>query len=168
MNDVPVAVASFDFNFIGGAMSTGVGERFVQGVQAALENNLPFICISTSGGARMQEGLYSLFQMAKTSSALARLAQRGLPYISILTIPTTGGVSASLATLGDVILAEPKALVGFAGPSVIQQTIRQTLPDGFQRSEFLLEHGHIDMIVDRRELRSTVSELLAKMIHKAA
>ena len=168
VDDVPLVAVSFDFNFIGGSMSAGVGERFVQGVQAAIDNNLPFICFSASGGARMQEGLFSLFQMAKTSAALARLARRGLPYISILTHPTTGGVSASLATLGDIIVAEPKALIGFAGPSVIQQTIRQTLPDGFQRSEFLLEHGHIDMIVDRRQLRQTVAELLAKMTHKTA
>lgn len=165
VNTIPLVAVSFDFNFIGGSMSAGVGERFVKGVQAAIEHKLPFVCFSASGGARMQEGLFSLFQMAKTSAALARLAQHGLPYISILTHPTTGGVSASLATLGDVILAEPKALIGFAGPSVIQQTIRQTLPEGFQRSEFLLEHGHIDMIVDRRQLRQTVAELLAKMTH---
>jgi acetyl-CoA carboxylase carboxyl transferase subunit beta len=163
---VPLVVASFNFAFIGGSMSTGVGERFFQGVQAAMDNNLPFLCFSASGGARMQEGLFSLFQMAKTSAVLARLAQKGLPYISVLTDPTTGGVSASLATLGDLILAEPKALIGFAGPGVIQETIRQTLPEGFQRSEFLLEHGHIDMIVDRRQLRDTVSELLAKMTHR--
>jgi len=165
VKNVPLVVASFDFNFIGGSMSVGVGERFVEGVQAAIDNNIPFVCFSASGGARMQEGLFSLFQMAKTSAVLARLARRGLPYISILTHPTTGGVSASLATLGDIILAEPKALIGFAGPSVIQQTIRQTLPEGFQRSEFLLEHGHIDMIVDRRNMRDTVAEMLAKMTH---
>lgn len=159
----PVVVASFDFNYIGGSMSAGVGERFVQGVEAAIQQQCPFICFSTSGGARMQEGLFSLFQMAKTSAALAKLAQAGLPYISILTDPTMGGVSASLATLGDIILAEPKALIGFSGPRVIEQTIRQTLPPGFQRSEFLLEHGHIDAIVDRRQLRDTVAEMLSKL-----
>lgn len=159
----PVVVASFDFNYIGGSMSAGVGERFVLGVEAAIQQRCPFICFSTSGGARMQEGLFSLFQMAKTSAALAKLAQSGLPYISILTDPTMGGVSASLATLGDITLAEPKALIGFSGPRVIEQTIRQTLPPGFQRSEFLLEHGHIDAIVDRRQLRDTVAEMLAKL-----
>ena len=167
VKSIPLVAASFDFNFIGGSMSAGVGERFTQGVQAAIESKLPFICFSASGGARMQEGLFSLFQMAKTSAVLARLAQHGLPFISILTNPTTGGVSASLATLGDIIVAEPKALIGFAGPSVIQQTIRQTLPEGFQRSEFLLEHGHIDMIIDRRVMRDTLAELLAKMMHQS-
>lgn len=162
---LPLVVASFDFNFIGGSMSVGVGERFVQGVNAAMEHNIPFICFCASGGARMQEGLFSLFQMAKTSAALARLARKKLPYISVLTHPTTGGVSASLATLGDIILAEPEALIGFAGPGIIQETIRQTLPEGFQRSEFLLEHGHIDMIVDRRDMRDVVAEMLAKMTH---
>lgn len=165
VNGVPLIVASFDFTFIGGSMSRGVGERFARGVEAAMKHNLPFLCFSASGGARMQEGLFSLFQMAKTSAVLARLAQKKLPYVSVLTDPTTGGVSASLATLGDLILAEPKALIGFAGPGVIQETIRQTLPEGFQRSEFLLEHGHIDMIVDRRQLRKTVSELLSKVMH---
>lgn len=166
VNGVPLIAASFDFTFIGGSMSSGVGERFFKGVQAAMDHNLPFICFSASGGARMQEGLFSLFQMAKTSAVLARLGKKGLPYISILTDPTTGGVSASLATLGDIILAEPNALIGFAGPGVIQETIRQTLPEGFQRSEFLLEHGHIDMIVSRGNMRNTVAELLAKMTHR--
>lgn len=166
VNNQPVVVASFNFDFIGGSMSSGVGQRFVIGVDAAIKQKLPFICFSTSGGARMQEGLFSLFQMAKTSAALAHLARAGLPYISILTNPTMGGVSASLATLGDIIIAEPKALIGFSGPRVIEQTIRQTLPEGFQRSEFLLSHGHIDMIVDRRQLRNVVSELLAKMTHR--
>lgn len=165
VKNIPVVASSFDFSFVGGSMSAGVGERFVIGVQAAIDHKLPYICFSASGGARMQEGLFSLFQMAKTSAALARLAQHGLPFISILTHPTTGGVSASLAMLGDIIIAEPQALIGFAGPSVIQQTIRQTLPDGFQRSEFLLDHGHIDMIVDRRQLRDQVAQLLAKLVH---
>lgn len=165
VKNISVVVSSFDFNFVGGSMSAGVGERFVIGVQAAIDHKLPYICFSASGGARMQEGLFSLFQMAKTSAALARLAQHGLPFISILTHPTTGGVSASLAMLGDIIIAEPQALIGFAGPTVIQQTIRQTLPDGFQRSEFLLDHGHIDMIVDRRQLRDQVAQLLATLIY---
>ncbi|PHQ81003.1 MAG: acetyl-CoA carboxylase carboxyl transferase subunit beta [Coxiella sp. (in: Bacteria)] len=164
--DVPAVVASFDFGFIGGSMSAGVGERFAIGVQTAIDHKQPFVCFSTSGGARMQEGLYSLFQMAKTSAVLARLARQGLPYISILTNPTMGGVSASLATLGDIIIAEPNALIGFSGPRVIEQTIRQTLPEGFQRSEFLLAHGHIDRIVDRRALRDVVSEMLSKMTHR--
>lgn len=162
---LPVVVVCFEFQFIGGSMSAGVGERFVRGVEAAIEEKRPFICFSTSGGARMQEGLFSLFQMAKTSAALARLARMGIPYISILTDPTMGGVSASLATLGDIIIAEPKALIGFSGPRVIEQTIRQTLPEGFQRSEFLLEHGAIDMIVDRREMRKKISELLIKLYY---
>lgn len=160
---LPLIAASFDFNFIGGSMSPGVGERFVIGVQTAIKYKLPFVCFSTSGGARMQEGLFSLFQMAKTSAALAHLSRLGLPYISVLTDPTMGGVSASLATLGDVIIAEPYALIGFSGPRVIEQTIRQTLPEGFQRSEFLLEHGHIDMIVDRRNMKSVIAELLSKL-----
>lgn len=158
-----VVVAAFDFQYIGGSMSAGVGERFVLGVERAIALQCPFVCFSTSGGARMQEGLFSLFQMAKTAAALAKLAKAGLPYISILTDPTMGGVSASLATLGDIIIAEPNALIGFSGPRVIEQTIRQTLPDGFQRSEFLLDHGHIDMIIDRRQLRDTVAELIAKL-----
>lgn len=162
-----VVVSAFDFNYIGGSMSAGVGERFVLGVEAAIQAGCPFVCFSASGGARMQEGLFSLFQMAKTSAALAKLARVGLPYISILTDPTMGGVSASLATLGDVVIAEPEALIGFSGPRVIEQTIRQTLPPGFQRSEFLLEHGHIDAIVDRRQLRSYVSDLLLKLCPSA-
>jgi acetyl-CoA carboxylase carboxyl transferase subunit beta len=162
---VPVVVASFDFNFIGGSMSAGVGERFVVGAQHALNKKIPFVCFSTSGGARMQEGLFSLFQMAKTSAVLARLAKAGVPFISVLTDPTMGGVSASLAMLGDIIIAEPNALIGFSGPRVIEQTIRQTLPDGFQKSEFLLEHGAIDMILDRRELRNKISHLLSKLTH---
>lgn len=161
-----LVAASFDFNYIGGSMSAGVGERFVIGARRALDNQIPYVCFSTSGGARMQEGLFSLFQMAKTASALALLNRSGLPFISILCDPTMGGVSASLATLGDIIIAEPKALIGFSGPRVIEQTIRQTLPEGFQRSEFLLEHGAIDMIVDRRELKNTLARLLAKLTHQ--
>ncbi len=164
---IPVIVASFDFKFIGGSMSAAVGERFVLAVQAAMQQKIPFICFSASGGARMQEGLFSLFQMAKTAAVLAKFAQLQLPYISVLTDPTMGGVSASLATLGDIIIAEPKALIGFSGPRVIEQTIRQTLPEGFQRSEFLLKHGAIDQIVDRRELRSFIAKILAKMMHTA-
>lgn len=164
--NLPVVVAAFDFNFIGGSMSAAVGERFVIGVQKAIEEKIPFICFSTSGGARMQEGLFSLFQMAKTSAALAQLAQQQLPYVSVLTDPTMGGVSASLATLGDVIMAEPKALIGFSGPRVIEQTIRQTLPEGFQRSEFLLEHGAIDMVVDRREMKKTIAMFLSTLTNQ--
>lgn len=165
LTGIPIVAAAFDFNFIGGSMSAGVGERFVIAVQSAIDCQAPLVCFSTSGGARMQEGLFSLLQMSKTSAALARLAQAGLPFISVLTDPTMGGVSASLATLGDIIIAEPKALIGFSGPRVIEQTIREKLPDGFQRSEFLLEHGAIDMIVDRREMRSKISSLLSKLLH---
>ncbi len=161
----PVIVACFNFNFMGGSMGAAVGARFVAGVNAALDASCPLICFSASGGARMQEGLTSLMQMAKTSMALAKLSRAKLPFISVLTDPTMGGVSASLAMLGDIIIAEPKALIGFAGPRVIEQTVRQSLPDGFQRSEFLLEHGHIDMIVDRRELRDTLNRLLTKLLH---
>src|SRR3990167_388292 len=163
LNEMPIVVAAFEFNFIGGSMSVAVGERFVLAVKTAMQNHLPLVCFATSGGARMQEGLFSLFQMAKTATALAQLSHAKLPYISVLTDPTMGGVSASLATLGDIIIAEPKALMGFAGPRVIEQTIRQTLPEGFQRSEFLIEHGAIDMIVDRREMRDTVYRLLSKL-----
>jgi acetyl-CoA carboxylase carboxyl transferase subunit beta len=144
-------------------MGSVVGERFVRGIQAAIKHKTPFICISASGGARMQEGLLSLMQMAKTSAALTQLSQAGLPYISVLTDPTMGGVSASFAMLGDVIIAEPQALIGFAGPRVIEQTVRETLPDGFQRAEFLLEHGAIDMIVDRRQLRDKIVALVTNM-----
>lgn len=167
LQTMPVVVAAFDFSFIGGSMGAVVGEKFVQAVNTALQYRVPMICFSTSGGARMQEGLLSLLQMGKTSAALAKLASEKLPYISILTDPTTGGVSASLAMLGDIIIAEPKALIGFAGPRVIEQTVRQKLPEGFQRSEFLLEHGAIDMIVDRREMRERVAGLLAKLMHNA-
>jgi acetyl-CoA carboxylase carboxyl transferase subunit beta len=158
---MPVVAAAFEFEFMGGSMGSVLGERFVRGVQTAIEGRMPFISISASGGARMQEGLFSLMQMAKTTAALTKLAEAGQPYISILTDPTMGGVSASFAFVGDVVIAEPGALIGFAGPRVIEQTVRETLPEGFQRSEFLLEKGAIDLIVDRRELRDKVAQLLA-------
>ena len=158
----PVVACAFEFSFMGGSMGSVVGERFSRAARHAAENGMPLISFSASGGARMQEALFSLLQMAKTSAALAHLGQKGVPYISVLTDPTTGGVSASLAMLGDVNIAEPNALIGFAGPRVIEQTVRQTLPEGFQRSEFLLDHGAIDMIVDRREMREQVADLLAK------
>lgn len=157
---VPVVVAAFEFKFMGGSMGSVMGERFSRAVQACIEQRLPFVCVSASGGARMQEGLFSLMQMAKTSAALTQLSQAGLPYISVLTDPTMGGVSASFAMLGDVIIAEPQALIGFAGPRVIEQTVRETLPEGFQRAEFLLEHGAIDMIVDRRHMRDKLATLI--------
>lgn len=156
----PLVVACFEFDFLGGSMGSVVGERFVRGVRVALDQHLPFICITASGGARMQEGLFSLMQMAKTTAAITQLAQRGLPFITVLTDPTMGGVSASFAFMGDVVLAEPGALIGFAGPRVIEQTVREKLPEGFQRSEFLLEKGAIDMIVDRRQLRECLAGLL--------
>ncbi len=161
---IPVVAAAFEFKFMGGSMGSVVGERFVAGVETAIKQHAPFICISASGGARMQEGLLSLMQMAKTSAALTKLSEAGLPYISVLTDPTMGGVSASFAMLGDVIIAEPNALIGFAGPRVIEQTVRETLPEGFQRAEFLLEHGAIDMIVDRREMRQKLAELLSNLM----
>lgn len=164
---LPLVTAAFEFSFMGGSMGSVVGEKFVRGVNAALEFGVPLVCFSSSGGARMQESLFSLLQMAKTSAALARLGERGLPFISVLTHPTMGGVSASLAMLGDINIAEPKALIGFAGPRVIEQTVRQKLPEGFQRAEFLLEHGHIDMIVDRRELRDRIHRMLAMLTHFA-
>ena len=164
----PIVAAAFEFKFIGGSMGSVVGERFVRGVNAAIEQNAPFLCVSASGGARMQEGLSSLMQMAKTSAALTKLAERGLPFISLLTDPTMGGVSASFAFLGDVVIAEPGALIGFAGPRVIEQTVRETLPEGFQRSEFLLEHGAIDMIVDRRDLRRELADLLTLLQRQPA
>jgi len=163
---IPVVVSAFEFNFMGGSMGATVGEKFVRGVSAATEEKRPYICITASGGARMQEGLFSLMQMAKTSAALAKFADTGLPFIVLLTDPTMGGVSASFASLGDVIIAEPKALIGFAGPRVIEQTVRQILPEGFQRSEFLLEHGHIDMICERKDLKRTLAELVSKLTHK--
>jgi acetyl-CoA carboxylase carboxyl transferase subunit beta len=160
---VQVVVAAFEFEFMGGSMGSVVGERFVRGVKAAIEQQMPFICITASGGARMQEGLFSLMQMAKTTAAATQLSRHQLPFITLLTDPTMGGVSASFAFMGDVVIAEPGALIGFAGPRVIEQTVRETLPEGFQRAEFLLEKGAIDMIVDRRELRDRLAALLTLM-----
>ena len=165
---LPVVVAAFEFKFMGGSMGSVVGERFVEGVQLCCEQSLPFICFSASGGARMQEGLLSLLQMAKTSAALTQLSAAKQPFISVLTDPTMGGVSASFAMLGDVIIAEPGALIGFAGPRVIEQTVRQTLPDGFQRAEFLLEHGAVDLIVDRRQMRERLASLITLLMRQAA
>src|SRR5215510_9065634 len=159
LHGLPIVAGAFEFAFLGGSMGSVVGERFVRGVEHCLEHRKPFVCFSASGGARMQEALLSLMQMAKTSSALSRLARERIPYISVLTDPTTGGVSASLAMLGDVNIGEPKALIGFAGARVIQQTVRETLPEGFQRSEFLLDHGALDMIVDRRDMRDRIGGL---------
>ncbi len=160
VKSVPLVLAVFEFDFLGGSMGSVVGERFVRGVASAAEQRLPFVCIAASGGARMQEGLFSLMQMAKTTAALQQLSRTGLPFISILTDPTMGGVSASFAMLGDLVIAEPGALIGFAGPRVIEQTVREKLPEGFQRAEFLLEKGAIDMIVDRRQLRDRLPQLL--------
>jgi acetyl-CoA carboxylase carboxyl transferase subunit beta len=166
VSGIALVAAAFEFRFMGGSMGAVVGERFVRGVNTCLEENIPFICFSASGGARMQEALFSLMQMAKTSAALARLSEAGIPYISVLTDPTMGGVSASFAMLGDINIAEPRALIGFAGPRVIEQTVRETLPEGFQRSEFLLEHGAIDMIIDRREMREDIVSLLGILTGK--
>ena len=160
IESVPVVVACFEFGFMGGSMGSVVGERFVRGVRVALENNLPFICITASGGARMQEGLFSLMQMAKTTASLTQLSAKKLPFITLLTDPTMGGVSASFAFMGDIIIAEPGALIGFAGPRVIEQTVREKLPEGFQRAEFLLKKGAVDMILDRREQRTKLAALL--------
>ncbi len=168
IKSVPVVAAAFEFRFMGGSMGSVVGERFVEAVQACCEQRLPLICFSASGGARMQEGLFSLMQMAKTSAALTQLAEERLPFISVLTDPTMGGVSASFAMLGDVIVAEPGALIGFAGPRVIEQTVRQTLPEGFQRAEFLLEHGAIDLIVDRRQMRDRLVNLITLLMRLPA
>ena len=167
LKGLPVVACAFEFGFMGGSMGSVVGERFVRGVETAIELNASLICFSTSGGARMQEALFSLMQMAKTSAAIAVLRNYKLPYISVMTDPTMGGVSASLASLGDINIAEPNALIGFAGPRVIEQTVRETLPAGFQRSEFLLEHGDIDMIVDRRQLRDRISKLLSILTHRS-
>ncbi len=164
----PIVACAFEFQFMGGSMGSVVGERFVRAVEHGIEHRKPVICFSASGGARMQEALLSLLQMAKTSAALARLAQARIPYISVLTDPTTGGVSASLAMLGDVNIGEPKALIGFAGARVIQQTVRETLPEGFQRSEFLLEHGALDMIVDRRDMRDRIAGLITMFMNQPA
>jgi len=164
----PVVVCAFEFSFMGGSMGSVVGERFARAAKHAADNNMPLISFSASGGARMQEALFSLLQMAKTSAALANLGSKGTPYVSVLTDPTTGGVSASLAMLGDVNIAEPNALIGFAGPRVIEQTVRERLPEGFQRSEFLLDHGAIDMIVDRRSMRDEIADLLAKFENRSS
>ncbi|MCZ6796848.1 MAG: acetyl-CoA carboxylase, carboxyltransferase subunit beta [Gammaproteobacteria bacterium] len=164
---VNMVAAAFEFKFMGGSMGSVVGEKFVRAVNTSIEHNIPLICFTASGGARMQEALFSLLQMAKTSAVLTRLSKRNLPYICVLTDPTMGGVSASLAMLGDIHIAEPNALIGFAGPRVIEQTVRETLPEGFQRSEFLLEHGAIDMIVDRRVLREKISSLCTMMMGQA-
>jgi len=166
LHQLPVVASAFEFKFMGGSMGATVGEKFVRAVNTAITEKRAYICFTASGGARMQEGLFSLMQMAKTSAVLAKFAETGLPFIVVLTDPTMGGVSASFASLGDVIMAEPNALIGFAGPRVIEQTVRQTLPEGFQRSEFLLEHGHIDMIVERKDLRATVAELVAKLTRR--
>ena len=168
VNAIPLVAAAFEFRFLGGSMGSVVGERFVRGVQVCVEQNMPFVCITASGGARMQEGLLSLMQMAKTCAALTQLSAKKLPFISVLTDPTMGGVSASFALIGDVVIAEPGALIGFAGPRVIEQTVRETLPEGFQRAEFLLEHGAIDMIVDRREMRSRLSALITLLLRQPA
>ncbi|MGE5337931.1 MAG: acetyl-CoA carboxylase, carboxyltransferase subunit beta [Gemmatimonadota bacterium] len=165
---LPVVVACFEFEFMGGSMGSVVGERFVRGVQTALEQKVPFICFTATGGARMQEGLLSLLQMAKTSAMIARLADARLPFISVLTDPTMGGVSASFAFMGDIVIAEPKALIGFAGPRVIEQTVREKLPEGFQRAEFLLAKGAVDRIVDRRQMRDELAHLLALLTRQAA
>ena len=166
LKELPVVAAAFEFRFIGGSMGSVVGERFLRGAQRALQDSIPLVCFSTSGGARMQEALMSLFQMAKTSAVLERMREQRIPFVSVLTDPTTGGVSASLAMLGDVNIAEPRALIGFAGPRVIEQTVRETLPEGFQRSEFLLEHGALDMIVERKDLRDVVHRILCILLHK--
>ncbi|MFB1010086.1 MAG: acetyl-CoA carboxylase, carboxyltransferase subunit beta [Thiopseudomonas sp.] len=164
LEGMPVVAAAFEFSFMGGSMGAVVGERFVQAANVALEKRCPMICFSASGGARMQEALLSLMQMAKTSAVIARLREEGIPFISVLTDPVYGGVSASLAMLGDIIIGEPKALVGFAGPRVIEQTVREKLPEGFQRSEFLLDHGAIDMIIPRPEMRPRVAAILRKLV----
>jgi acetyl-CoA carboxylase carboxyl transferase subunit beta len=165
---VPVIAAAFEFEFMGGSMGSVVGERFVRAVEACVDQKIPFVCFTASGGARMQEGLFSLMQMAKTSAALTRLSGAQLPYISVLTDPTMGGVSASFAMTADIIIAEPNALIGFAGPRVIEQTVRETLPEGFQRAEFLLEKGAVDMIVNRLQLRDTLADLLGLLMQRKA
>ncbi len=168
VNSVPLVLAAFEFEFMGGSMGSVVGERFVRGVRVAFDNRLPFVCVAASGGARMQEGVNSLFQMAKTTAVLQELTRARLPFISILTDPTMGGVSASFAFVADVVIAEPGALIGFAGPRVIEQTVREKLPEGFQRAEFLLEKGAIDMIVDRRQLRAEIAQILAQLTRQPA
>ena len=168
VHSISLVAAAFDFDFMGGSMGSVVGERFVRGVESAIEQKVPFVCFTATGGARMQEGLFSLLQMAKTNGALTLLAKAKLPYISVLTDPTMGGVSASFAFIGDVVIGEPKALIGFAGPRVIENTVREKLPEDFQRSEFLLQKGAIDLIVDRRKLRPTVARLLAQLQRQSA
>ncbi|OYT86526.1 MAG: acetyl-CoA carboxylase, carboxyltransferase subunit beta [Burkholderiales bacterium PBB6] len=165
---VPVVVAAFEFDFMGGSMGSVVGERFVRGVETAIEQKVPFVCFAASGGARMQEGLFSLMQMAKTNASLTRLAKARLPFISVLTDPTMGGVSASFAFVGDIVIGEPKALIGFAGQRVIKNTVREDLPEGFQRAEFLIQKGAIDMIVDRRQLRQAIASQLAMLQRQSA
>ena len=167
LNGNPLAAVAFEFRYMGGSMGSVVGEKFTRAAELALVERMPLVCFAATGGARMQEGLFSLMQMAKTSAALARMREVGVPYISVLTHPTTGGVSASLGMLGDINIGEPKALIGFAGPRVIEQTVRETLPEGFQRSEFLLEHGAIDLIVDRREMREKLAAMLAVLMKYA-
>ena len=166
LKGLPVVACAFEFGFMGGSMGSVVGEKFVLAVEKSIELNASLVCFSSSGGARMQEALFSLMQMAKTAAALAIFRKHKLPFISVMTNPTTGGVSASLASLGDINIAEPNALIGFAGPRVIEQTVREKLPDGFQRSEFLLEHGDIDMIIDRRQLRNKISEIISILTHQ--
>jgi len=168
LKGLDLVVAAFEFSYMGGSMGSVVGERFVRGANECLENNIPYVCFSASGGARMQESLFSLMQMAKTSAVLGKMADRGIPFISVMTDPTMGGVSASLAMLGDLNIAEPNALIGFAGPRVIEQTVHEKLPEGFQRSEFLLEHGAIDMIVDRRQIRDELYSVLSILQKKAS
>jgi acetyl-CoA carboxylase carboxyl transferase subunit beta len=168
MRTLPVVAACFEFSFMGGSMGSVVGERFVRGVQTSLEQKVPFICVTATGGARMQESLLSLMQMAKTTAMIAKLAEAKLPFISVLTDPTMGGVSASFAFMGDVVIAEPKALIGFAGPRVIEQTVREKLPEGFQRAEFLLQKGAIDLIVDRRQMRDEIAHILALLLRQPA
>ena len=168
VKSVPLVACAFEFKYMGGSMGSVVGEKFVRAANVSLENNIPLVCFSASGGARMQEALFSLMQMAKTSAVLKQMSKRGIPFISVMTDPTMGGVSASLAMLGDINIGEPKALIGFAGPRVIEQTVRETLPEGFQRSEFLQEHGAIDMIVDRRDMRDRIASLLSMMQNKPA
>ena len=167
IKNVPLIVAAFEFEFMGGSMGSAVGERFVRGVHACLDQQLPLVCVTATGGARMQEGLFSLMQMAKTTAALTQLTARKLPFVTVLTDPTMGGVSASFAMIGDVVIAEPRALIGFAGPRVIEQTVREKLPEGFQRAEFLLDKGAIDMIVDRRQMRDKLANLLTLLQRQA-
>ncbi|AEP36302.1 acetyl-CoA carboxylase, carboxyltransferase subunit beta [Taylorella asinigenitalis] len=167
LSSVPVVVAAFDFGFMGGSMGSAVGERFVRGVNAAIEDKIPFICVSASGGARMQESLFSLFQMTKTTAALTLLSKEKLPFISVLTDPTMGGVSASFAFMGDIVIAEPNALIGFAGPRVIEQTVREQLPEGFQRAEFLQDKGAVDMVVNRKDLKHEIAYLLALLTNQS-